>query len=335
VAFFTHATNFTAVHAVSTDLVVKDRVTGTVTLANVSSAGVPANGFVWEPVISGDGRYVAFSSSSSNLVANDNGLYVDVFVHDVVSGTTVRASVDSFAQAGEDDSYEPALSFDGRLVAFTSYASNLVPGDTNGNGSDAVPSGVDVFLRDLQTGTTERMSLKSGGQQAASGSHAPSISADGRFVCFASRAPDLVANDSNAAEDLFVRDRVSGAVERVSVGPGGWQSNANSIVGEISADGNSVVFVSAASNLVPNDTNLHRDVYVHDRAGSPPPTSASIRVDCSSRKAATIQPSRVTAASSASTAPRTTCCSDPTGSGRTCSSPTAARSFRTRTARPS
>ena len=141
-------------------------------------------------------------------------------------------------------------------MAFTSYASNLVAGDTNGTG--------DVFVRDWKAQVTRRVSVGSGGQQANSYSFG-TISANGRFVAFASYASNLVAGDTNGHSDVFVRDRKAQVTRRVSVGPGGHQANGGSYDPAISAGGRFVAFASVASNLVAADFNGHSDVFVRDR----------------------------------------------------------------------
>src|SRR5439155_1656765 len=149
--------------------------------------------------LSADGRFVAFDSSAPDLVAGDTNNNPDVFVHDRQTRTTERVSVDSAGIEGNFQSYGPALSADGRFVAFGSYATNLVAGDTNGQH--------DVFIRDRLTGTTERVSVGSTGNQGDGWSSGPSLSADGRFVAFPSWASNLAPGDTNGAGDVFVHDR--------------------------------------------------------------------------------------------------------------------------------
>ena len=153
----------------------------------------------------------------------------------------------------------PSISADGRYVAFESDASNLVPGDTNG-----VP---DTFVRDRLSGTTERVSVSTDGEQAndTSTDYGTSISADGRYVAFYSYAINLVPGDTNGVPDVFVRDRLAGTTERVSVSTDGAQGDYPSFYPSISGDGRFVAFCSRAYNLVPGDTNGDYDVFVHDR----------------------------------------------------------------------
>jgi Tol biopolymer transport system component len=224
---------------------------------SVDSSGTQENNACRSPSISADGRYVAFYSYADNLVSGDTNGTWDVFVRDRQSGTTERVSVDSLGAQGNDFSYTPSISADGRYVAFMSKATNLVGGDTNG--------AWDVFVRDRQGATTERVSVDSLGSQGNGGSNVPSISADGRYVAFQSNATNLVSGDTNGSPDVFVRDRQTGTTERVSVDSGGVQGNGTSSLPSISADGRHVAFESYASNLVSGDTTWWQDVFVRDR----------------------------------------------------------------------
>jgi Tol biopolymer transport system component len=234
--------------------------TGATSRVSVSSAGAQGVLASRGGAISADGRFVAFASDASNLVAGDTNAVADVFVHDRETGETERVSVASDGTQGNQPSFADwgqAISADGRFVAFTSHATNLASGDT--------PNASDVFVRDRQTGTTEVVS--SSGVSANTGAGMPAISADGRFVAFWSSDPNLVTGDTNGSSDLFVRDRETGSVERVNVASDGTQANRQQHLGisGISADGRFVGFLSDASNLVPGDTNGTVDVFVHDR----------------------------------------------------------------------
>ncbi|GIU84056.1 MAG: hypothetical protein KatS3mg008_0831 [Acidimicrobiales bacterium] len=229
---------------------------GATELVSVSHAGGGGNSSSDEPSVSGDGRFVAFTSYASDLVPGDTNGTGDVFVRDVVSGVTSLVSVDRFGGPANGDSYEPMISPDGRFVAFTSYASDLVPGDTNGTG--------DVFVRDVVSGVTSLVSVDRFGGQADGSSFKPALSADGRFVAFYSAASDLVPGDTNGAQDVFVRDVVSGVTSLVSVDRFGGPADANSDRAFVSADGRFVAFESYASDLVSGDTNGVRDVFVRD-----------------------------------------------------------------------
>ena len=243
------------------DVFVRDLQGGITQLVSAYVNGEPGLGASWSPSISADGRFVAFTSDSP-LVQSDTNGFADVYVHDRSSGLNERASL---ATGGAQENYEsggPRISADGRYVAFISYASNLVEGDTNGS--------MDVFVRDRQNDTTERVSMATGGVQGNgdSGQWGTSISGDGRRVAFASNASNLVAGDTNRFFDVFVRDRLSRTTDRVSVATSGREGNGDSGWASslsISADGHIVAFGSVASNLVAGDTNVHMDVFVHDR----------------------------------------------------------------------
>ena len=239
------------------DIFVRDSVDGTTSRVSVSSAEVQGDSDSSQASISADGRYVAFNSYASNLVGSDTNGYWDIFVRDLVDGTTTLVSVDSGGLPGNGGSYDPSISADGRYVSFTSAASNLVAGDTNG--------AFDIFVRDLTLGITMRVSVNNAGVQGNSASDSSSVSADGRYVTFQSFASNLVAGDTNGAYDIFVRDLILGVTTRVSLDRAGVQGNGDSLSPSISADGRYVTFTSSASNLVTGDTNgTTRDIFVVD-----------------------------------------------------------------------
>ena len=257
----------------SMDVFVRDRQTGATTRVSVSSSGIQGDRSSFTTLwgcISADGRFVAFESEATNLVAGDTNNSSDIFIRDRQTGATTRVSVSTSGVQGNDWSHLASISADGRYVAFDSFASNLVPGDTNGIG--------DVFVHDRQTGATQRVSVSSSGTQAAGlNSAGASISADGRLVAFASGASNLVSGDSNNARDIFVHDRQTGATTRVSVSSSGVQANARSGEFFLSPDGRYVAFDCDATNLVPGDTNSLQDIFVRDRQ-----TGATTRVSVSS-----------------------------------------------------
>ena len=232
-------------------------LSGTTERVSVASDGTQGNQESIYDAISVDGRYVAFGSSSTNLVAGDTNGYSDVFVHDRQTGETTRISIASDGTQANANSYRPFISADGRYVAFTSRATNLVSGDTNG-----FP---DVFVHDLQTGETSRDSIASDGTQGNNWSGSSYVSADGRYVAFDSNASNLVNEDTNGYFDSFVHDRQTGETTRISIASDGTQGNEGSSSPSISADGRYVAFHSFASNLVESDTNGYSDVFVHDR----------------------------------------------------------------------
>ena len=180
----------------------------------------------------------------------------------VAPGSTELVSLSSAGVQGDQDSEMPAISADGRFVAFASFASNLVPEDTN--------LATDIFVRDRLLETTVRVSVSSSGRQGDADSGilglmgAPSISGDGRYIAFSSEASNLVRGDRNGTADVFVHDRVTRATTRVNVATGGAEANAGGIEADISRDGRFVAFISSSSNLVP-DTGFTDNVFVHDR----------------------------------------------------------------------
>ena len=176
---------------------------------------------------------------------------------EAATAETTLVSVSSSGTQGDNVSSFASISTGGRYVAFTSAASTLVRGDTN--------NGLDVFVRDRQTGTTNRVSVRSNGNQANGSSLEPSISAGGRYIAFYSNASNLVRGDTNRASDVFVHDRQTGTTSRVSLRSNGSEANRDSYTPSISASGRYVAFYSAASNLVRGDTNRASDVFVHDR----------------------------------------------------------------------
>lgn len=287
------------------DVFVRDRLTSQTTRVSVASDGTQANDMSFETAISGDGRYVVFASWATNLVQGDTNICnegtgdhscSDVFVHDRVTGQTTRVSSTSSGVAGNGASTEPIVSVDGHVVAFRSTASDLVAGDTNGIS--------DVFVRDLTSGQTTRVNVTSQGGQAEPGpspfwvdpSYA-ALSADGRFVAFASNQGNLVPGDANVAcvvdlvgtvncPDVFVHDRLTGQTTRVSVASDGTEANFGASDPVISADGRFVGFRSHSTNLggagltgcAPlSQVYFSNVVYVHDRVtgqtspATPPP----------------------------------------------------------------
>ncbi|NQU50715.1 MAG: PD40 domain-containing protein [Planctomycetes bacterium] len=206
--------------------------------------------------ISADGRFICFRSYAADLVPNDLNERADIFVHDQLYGTTERVSVDNFGVEGDASSYESCLSADGRYVAFRSFASNLVPNDTN--------IAYDIFVHDRLTQTMERVSVRANGVEGNLGSSFPCISADGRFVAFHSVANNLVTDDSNNQVDIFLHDRNLGITGRVSVTSAGGQANNRSQEPSMSANGRWIAFQSMATNLTSSDSNGVSDIFVRD-----------------------------------------------------------------------
>lgn len=324
VAFTSYAFNLVAGDTNSqSDIFVRDRQTGQTVRVSVSTGGLQANGYISQ--ISGNGRYVAFSSSSSNLVTGDNNGVDDIFVRDRDTDgnevfdepggvSTVRVSVYGDGTQGNSESQYPAISGDGRYVAFRSAASNLVSGDTNGE--------PDIFVRDRDTDgdgefdepcwvSTVRVSVAGDGTQGNGASFFPVISSNGRYVAFSTGSTNLVpgvsdfgvfirdiqenstswvgvpnsmsasinadgryvafsaadgtvAGDNNGYDDVFVLDRDTAVVTRVSRSYSGQPDN-NCYEPEISGDGRFVTYYSTARNIVRGDGNGTDDVFVFDR----------------------------------------------------------------------
>src|SRR6266571_5254602 len=292
VAFDSEATNLVGGDTNGAlDVFVRDRASGRTERVSVSSKGKQGNSGSAGPMLSGDGRFVTFSSGAANLVSGDTNGRSDIFVHDRMTGETTRVSVAADGAQGDNNSIgTAAISADGRFVAFTSDASNLVPQTAPGR---------HIYVKDRSTGAIERVSVDSHGDPAQGFVAAsPAISGDGRFVAFASSASNLVKRDTNGMPDVFVHDLLSGATERVSVDSFGGEANGQSVGpgirggsafgARISGDGRLVAFDSIATNLVAGDTNtcgpfFHDiagecpDVFVHDRL-----TGETVRVSVDS-----------------------------------------------------
>ena len=237
-------------------------------LTNVAGAG---GSFL--PVLSADGRYVAFVSQANNLaVETTSSMYLDVFVRDLLTGTATLVSVNtSGSGGGRGNSTSPSISADGRWVAFESEAPDLVTNDFNKLS--------DVFVRDLLSGTTWLVSINASGAVSGSsdifvrqnfpGSYHPAISADGRWTVFESDNYDLNTNDRNHVIDVYVLDLQTGTTEWISAGAQtiykyGNQAFGSSHSAAPTPDARRVAFVSTAANLLPGLTNLLGEIYVRD-----------------------------------------------------------------------
>jgi Tol biopolymer transport system component len=319
----------------TSDVFVHDRLTGVTERVSVDSRGRQSEGGEADgvldvnfgrPAITPDGRYVAFASSATNLVKGDKNNAVDIFLRDRLLGTTERVTQVGRKTVANAESSHPAISPDGRFVAFQSFANNLVPGDTNftshvyvvdrqlatvervsvnsaeepatnTSGGAAISAdgrfvafessavlvegeaedfATDIYLRDRQAGTT--VGIGTSGSESVGHSGAPTITPDGRFVAFHSWDDGLVAGDDNNSYDVFVQDRTTGVLERVSLSSGGVQGNDWSQAPAISDDGRFVAFQSFADNLVTGDTNFDYDVFIRDRQAATT-VRASVRTD--------------------------------------------------------
>lgn len=232
-----------------------DRQTRAAEFISVGLNG-PGNGDSFNPTISHDGRHIAFWSEASNLVAGDSNNIGDIFVRDRIAGTTTRVNVGPGNLQATAESNYPAISGDGRIVAFMSTARELA-NDLNGQAQ--------VFVHDRSTGTTELISRTPQSAPGLGTSREPALSGDGRFVAFESNARDLVPGDGNFVDDVFVFDRVDSTMARVSNRVDGSASSNGSYGPSISDDGRIVAF-HANGSMQPEDSNGHVDGYVFDRA---------------------------------------------------------------------
>jgi Tol biopolymer transport system component len=235
------------------DVFARNLVTNRTTRLSISNFNEQANNDSQSATVSADGRHIGFRSLASNLVSGDTNGIEDVFVFDRRLNRTTRVNVTSSGAQVFNRSFRPTLSASGRFVVFRSTDPTLVAGDTNGQ--------VDVFVRDLATRTTQRVSVSTSGGQGNGRSYRPSISGNGRYVVFASAASNLVSSDTNRVPDVFRHDRRTQATTRVSITGRGRQANGCSINPKTNGDGRVVVFTSTGRNLVPGDTNRAADVF--------------------------------------------------------------------------
>jgi WD40-like Beta Propeller Repeat len=241
-----------------TDVFVRDVVAGTTTRVSVGADGREANAQSFYPSISADGRLVAFESLAWNLVPGDVNGASDIFVRDIVAGTTTLVSANQLGVQGDSFSNSPAISAGGGFVAFDSSATNLVDGDENG-----LP---DIFVKNLTDGSVQLASLAWDEEQANSTSRAASVSSDGNRVAFMSGASNLTQRfDSNSADDIFVRDIAAGTTALVSADPDGNYVEAESMLPSISADGRFVAFESNGP-IIPGEPGNHEYVRNLDTA---------------------------------------------------------------------
>jgi subtilisin family serine protease/Tol biopolymer transport system component len=304
VGFNSNATNLVEGGTPVTDAYVRDLREGVTELVSVAYDGGPADGPSGAPVLSADGRFAAFSSDATNLVPDDTNGVSDVFVRDRVTGTTERISTAFGGGDADGLSIDPSISADGRYVAFTSVASNLVEGGYDGpravyvhdrqtgvtrrvpvpgegDSGSPVLSGDgrtvvfdhalttfalrQVYAYDLDTGKLELITVSHDGAGMADNLVSAGVpNYDGTLVAFSALAANLVPGDTNGADDIFVRDRRTGTTIRVTAGIDGGEADDRSALPVLSADGRYVAFQSHASNLVRHDTNGLMDVFVHD-----------------------------------------------------------------------
>jgi uncharacterized repeat protein (TIGR01451 family) len=272
VAFETYANNLGPTDSGFTlDVYVRDRLTGSNILCSPNMSGNGGgNGESFDPIVTGNGRYVIFESVASDLVAGDTNNTTDIFAYDTVNRTLQLVSANMSGVPGNglsflNSTYLSCASSDGRYVVFQSRANDLVANDSNGSTRD-------IFVRDLVAGTTTLISVNCNGSGSGNDeSYDPTISADGRFVAFESYALDLAPGEFVLYEEnVFRRDLLTGATELVSrnrnLTGGGIYSSYYAV---ISADGGGVAFNSYAYDLVNEDLNDTDDVFVWRRTVTP------------------------------------------------------------------
>lgn len=240
-----------------TDIYRYDVQSRAVIRVSTTSSGAQANGTSYHPWISADGNMVAFMSSATNLVANDTNNQADVFTKNIGTGEVRRVNVSTQGTQCNDETVWPSISGNGRIVSFCSRGSTLVTGDTNNNW--------DAFVHDLQTSTTTRINVRPDGSQADSYTRSPTtMTRDGRYVTFASLSTNLVPNDTNGFQDIFVRDLQTNTTIRTSFAYNGGQCGDDCFVPFIAADGRYITFTSEANDHTPGNNYAGRDIFWQD-----------------------------------------------------------------------
>jgi Tol biopolymer transport system component len=239
------------------DVFLVDTQTSTIRLVS-NAGGAAADGASGDVDISADGRFVVFETTATNLIPADANAASDIVLYDAQSGALTLVSRRGLAGVqGDADSFAPTISAAGTKVAFGSRATNLVGNDTNGR--------ADIFVRDVVSGVTTRVSTDGSGRQANNASYDAAIAPTGGHVALSSLASNLVVGDTNGIRDVFLKTLATGKMIRVSVSNTERQARSSSGLEDISADGRSVVFSSFAANLVPGDDNNKGDVFVRNR----------------------------------------------------------------------
>lgn len=242
----------------SRDIFLRNTSLDTMVRASVDSNEVEANNDSFNPSISADGTKVAFESDASNLVASDTNGSTDIFVRDVTAGTTSRVSIRSNGVQqiqGKDNSYDAFISPDGRYVVFSSDAPNLVPGDTNGR--------TDIFLHDLATGFTSRVSVQTGGDQASGWSDYASLSSDGDIV-WAYTGGDLAPIDTNGSDDIYMRT-IGFQVDALIKGPKDGSYAGDGVYAAVAPASQSKLVKAAKGSRVSFNIQIENDGSVSDR----------------------------------------------------------------------
>jgi Tol biopolymer transport system component len=239
------------------DVFLRDLVLNTTVRISLDMGGGEADGSSTHPTISADGLYVTFGSNATDLVADDGNGVADIFIRDLVAQVNERVSVDTEGNDPDANSWRPIVNADGRYVAFHSAANDLVPVDG---------SGADIFVRDRQLSQTIRVTVDALGNDPDGNSYGGTISADGRHATFWSRATDLVPDDTNGFEDVFVNDLVPETTSRVSMrADGGQITDYPSWTSSVSGKGRFVVFFADSDQFLAEDNNGVSDIFALDR----------------------------------------------------------------------
>ncbi|WP_395373861.1 hypothetical protein [Marinicella sp. W31] len=283
VAFSSSATNLVENDSnLNSDIFVFDRNLNTISRVSVASDGSQANGQSNSPRISRDGRFVAFRSAATNLVANDDNGRDDVFVHDLMTGTTELVSLSSLDNQSANSALLNDISADGSRVVFNADFSDA---------SDTTPGQFDVWVRDLNSDTTLLVSQSSDGAVANERARSAAINSTGELVVFLSEADNLIASDTNGLDDVFLRNLTTNETTRVSLTPNGEQletgvSN-SSTIGGISDDGRFVAFQMSSNDLLdPMPSVLRNRIIRHDRQ-----TGANLFVSVENANSISLSPS--------------------------------------------
>ena len=234
----------------STDVFARDLNTNKTILVSSSATGVYGNGESASPIVSRNGKFVAFDSKATNITTLSTNNKRQVYVKNLSTGEIDIVSINNAGLAGNQDSFLPSISNDGRYVAFASYASNLPSANANK---------YDIYIHDRQTNTTELVSVGANNHSGQA-----TISGDGRYVAFLTLATTIVSGDTNSTADIIIYDRNNSTFQRVQ--KSGSIPNGPSFAPKFSEDGRFLAFYSAASNLITNDTNAKVDLFVFDNA---------------------------------------------------------------------
>lgn len=258
IAFQSYASNLVTGDGNGTaDIFVKDLQSGAVTLVSANATNVFSNNFSTVPAISANGQFVVFASFASNLTADDTDAHFDIFRKNVQTGQIDLVSKTSAGIKGNGDAVGAAISADGRYVAFSTNATNLLPGGGDANGK------TDIYRKDMTSGTLSLVSGNAVGNIGSDDSSSPTISNDGNVVVFASSSNNLVAGDTNAVADIFAKDMSTQAVTRVSVALNGTEFDAPSSSPSINETGSLITFVTTAA-AQSGDTNQANDIYLRN-----------------------------------------------------------------------